>query len=63
MNKYRVLAEMTTTCYIDIDAENEESAINQANQTDPVCFMQFDDKFDDDFCVKQEATKVEGESA
>jgi len=63
MNKYRVLAEMTTTCYIDIDAENEESAINQANQTDPACFMQFDDKFDDDFCVKQEATKVKGETA
>jgi len=46
MSKFRVYAEVTTRCYIDVDAESEEQALAIGEDTDGGDFISEEDTGD-----------------
>jgi hypothetical protein len=51
MKKYRVLAELNTLYEINIEAESEEDAMEQAKVASRLDFDKFDPRSADDFVV------------
>ena len=42
MKTYRVWARMTTYCYLEVEAESKEEALNIAYEEDGGCFVEDD---------------------